>query len=463
MTFEETTQRYILRHGLMSKGKSYVVALSGGPDSVALLCALTNLGYEVHAAHCNFHLRDEESDRDETFCKGLCKKSNIPLHIAHFDTITYAQLHKVSIEMAARDLRYRWFAQLCHDIGADGVCVAHHQDDQVETVLLNMLRGTGLKGLVGMKPRATSEQWGESCEIIRPLLGVSERQVMDYLAHLQQDFVIDSSNLNNDVKRNMLRLDILPLLEKVTPAAKQNIIRMTENLAETQNIVEESLRHSIDETQCPQSTTTPFAPSELILAAYDMQKLKSFPAPLTLLWEILSRYGFNRTQVGEICNSKSDNGEWRSGCHIALLSHNKLTIADLKLWDTPLPEMQFPEPGLYQYAGKHVRITLATTGNGFKARKSPYSASIDAAKASFPLTLRQAHAGDRFTPFGMCGSKLVADYLKDRKRDIATRRKHPILADANGNIVWIPGECISNKCKISPQGTSQAIIIEIEQ
>lgn len=463
MTFEEITKRYILRHGLMSKEKLYVVALSGGSDSVALLRALTSLGYEVHAAHCNFHLRGNESDRDEAFCKALCANANIPLHIVHFDTITYSQLHKVSIEMAARDLRYRWFAQLCHDIGADGVCVAHHQDDQVETVLLNMLRGTGIKGLVGMKPRTTSKQWGGNCDIIRPLLGVSERQVMDYLAHLQQDYVIDSSNLSNDVKRNMLRLDVLPLLEKVTPAAKQNIIRMTENLAETQNIVEESLRQTIEETQCPQSPTTPFAPPGLILATYDMTKAQSFPAPMTLLWEILSPFGFNRTQVEEIGNSKRDNCEWRSGSHIALLSHNQLTIADQKLWDTPLPEMRLPEPGLYQYAGKHVRVTLATTDNDFKAHKSPYSASIDASKAKFPLTLRQAYAGDRFTPFGMHGSKLVADYLKDRKRGIATRRKQPVLADADGNIVWLPGECIGNQYKISPQGTSQAIIIEIEQ
>jgi tRNA(Ile)-lysidine synthase len=144
---------YIKKHKLLEANELYLVALSGGADSVALLLLLKEGGFNVHAAHCNFHLRGAESDRDEAFCVELCQQLGVELHRAHFDTREYAELHKVSIEMAARELRYKWFDQLRQDMGAAGICVAHHRDDSVETVLLNLVRGTGLRGLTGIQPR----------------------------------------------------------------------------------------------------------------------------------------------------------------------------------------------------------------------------------------------------------------------------------------------------------------------
>ena len=146
-------EAYINKHKLLETSNLYLAALSGGADSVALLLLLKEGGFNVHAAHCNFRLRGAESDRDEAFCVELCRQQGVELHRAHFDTREYAAVHKVSIEMAARELRYRWFSQLREDIGASGVCVAHHRDDSVETVLLNLVRGTGLRGLTGIQPR----------------------------------------------------------------------------------------------------------------------------------------------------------------------------------------------------------------------------------------------------------------------------------------------------------------------
>ena len=140
---------FIAKHQLLSRDGLHIVALSGGADSVALLLILKQLGYRIEAAHCNFHLRGEESQRDEKFVKSLCKEQNVPLHLIHFDTAEYAALHQVSIEMAARDLRYGYFRQLCQDIGASTICVAHHRDDAVETLLMNLLRGAGIKGISG--------------------------------------------------------------------------------------------------------------------------------------------------------------------------------------------------------------------------------------------------------------------------------------------------------------------------
>ena len=223
-------EEYIRRYKLLDISQLYLVALSGGSDSVALLLLLREAGYQVHAAHCNFHLRGAESDRDEHFCVDLCKQLGVELHRAHFDTSEYAALHKVSIEMAARELRYRWFDQLCDDIGAAGVCVAHHRDDLVETVLLNIVRGTGLRGLTGIQPR--------NGRVLRPLLCVSRAEIETYLAERGQAYVTDSTNLEADVLRNKVRLQVLPLLRELNPAVSENIYRMAENVKEAQTVLD---------------------------------------------------------------------------------------------------------------------------------------------------------------------------------------------------------------------------------
>ena len=188
---------FIAKQGLLRREGLYLVALSGGADSVALLLILKDLGYRIEAAHCNFHLRGEESNRDEEFVKELCKEKAIPLHLIHFDTKEYAALHQVSIEMAARELRYGYFRQLRQDIGAEKVCVAHHRDDTVETLLMNLMRGSGVHGLTGIRAN-----YGE---IVRPLLAVSRQEIVDYLHSIGQPYVTDSTNLVDDVLRNKIR------------------------------------------------------------------------------------------------------------------------------------------------------------------------------------------------------------------------------------------------------------------
>ena len=458
MNFEQIIKKYIAGHRLLKDDGMYIVALSGGPDSVALLRVLLSLGYNVHAAHCNFHLRGAESDRDENFCKALCQKLNVRLHIIHFDTNTYAELHKVSIEMAARDLRYHWFAQLSHDINADGVCIAHHQDDQVETVLLNIIRGTGLRGLIGMKPKNSI--------FLRPLLCVSESQVMDYLESLNQNYVIDSTNLENDARRNKLRLDIIPMLEKVNPAVKANIIRMTENLADVETIVNDSLEKAKKEVTVPDTDLHLESVTSVVYAStlskpliYSIPAFLSYPAPQTLYWAILSPHGFNRTQVKEIMNCKVDNKEWKSSNSIAIVSHDNLYIINRKQWEQEIPVLKIPEQGLYRYGKQHIRIEKKDINNSFTVPKESYIVAIDSSKIDFPLILRPIKAGDRFTPFGMKGSKLVSDYLKDRHRNIIERHYQLVLTDNKGQIIWLVGETIDNSCRIKAGITRQTFTI----
>ena len=229
----ENIARFISDNSLLSKEGKHIVALSGGADSVALLLLLKDLGYNVEAAHCNFHLRGDESNRDEMFCFNLCKDKQIPFHVIHFDTKLYANTHKVSIEMAARTLRYNYFKNLRQDINAESVCVAHHIEDSVETTLINLIRGTGLKGLSGISVK--------NGYVVRPLLCVTKQEIETYLASIGQDYVTDSTNFSDDVVRNKIRLNIIPMLKAINPSVISSIERTSSNLRDAGKLIDSIL------------------------------------------------------------------------------------------------------------------------------------------------------------------------------------------------------------------------------
>ena len=197
---------YIRQRGLLQKDKPVLVALSGGADSVSLLDVLLRAGYTCVAAHCNFHLRGEESNRDEAFVRDLCKQMNVELEVTDFDTIEYARTHEVSIEVAARELRYRWFDEMARKHGCQAVCVAHHQNDQAETILLNLKRGTGIRGLAGMRPVSANPIVPESVPIVRPLLCTTRGYIEHYLKDKRHlNWVTDSTNSDTSITRNAIR------------------------------------------------------------------------------------------------------------------------------------------------------------------------------------------------------------------------------------------------------------------
>ena len=197
---------YIRKHGLLDKQKPVLVAVSGGADSVALLDVLLRAGYPCVAAHCNFHLRDKESDRDEAFVRELCAQNNVPLEVQSFDTLLYARTHKLSVEMAARELRYAWFESVAREHGCQAVCVAHHQNDQAETLLLNLKRGAGLRGLAGMRPISTNPMAPTGLPIVRPLLCTTRDYIEHYLRDKRHiDWVTDSTNSDLTISRNAVR------------------------------------------------------------------------------------------------------------------------------------------------------------------------------------------------------------------------------------------------------------------
>lgn len=426
-----------------SRSSCFILALSGGPDSVALLRMILDEGYNVEAAHCNFHLRGAESDRDEAFCKNLCEKLGVKLHLVHFDTKEFAQLRGISIEMAARELRYRWFTQLAQDTGAEGVCIAHHSDDQVETILLNMLRGTGLKGLLGMKRK--------NGIFLRPLLDVSRNEILQYLDAIGQDYVTDSTNLEDDAQRNKLRLDVIPLLEKVTPAAKQNILRMADNLGDVAEVVKQSLEDA--RQRCAMATRSG--------KAYSLKMIRSYASPRLLLWSLVSDHAFNREQATEMLSSTEGGRIWTSQQTVAVISNNTLFFYARAAWEAPLPTLRIPEEGLYSFHNGNFRVTIAEAIPP-QPSKERNIATLDADTATFPLTLRPALAGDRFVPFGMNGSKLVSDYLKDRKVEPLERHQQLVVTNSNGLIMWLVGRTVDERFKIAGS-TKKVLTIELKR
>ncbi len=421
-------ERYIEKHKLLKTSELYLVALSGGADSVALLLLLKNAHFNVHAAHCNFHLRGEESDRDEAFCVELCKGLGVELHRAHFDTREYAELHKVSIEMAARELRYKWFEQLREDIGAAGICVAHHRDDSVETVLLNLVRGTGLRGLTGIQPR--------NGHILRPLLCVSRAEIEAFLAEKGQEYVTDSTNLEADVQRNIVRLEVLPLLRKLNPAVAENIQRTAENLSEAQQVLNVAIARFNDSN---------------VLNLSDVEKSGSSEY---LAFEWLKKYGFNGEQVRQILDAETGKIVSSAMGYDVLKDRGRLIVEPTL---EPFKPMRIPEEGTYvlscsddKFGGKNTKNnTLRVHKKPVYVSKEPHIATLDATKVSFPLTVRRVEEGDWMQPYGMKGRKLLSDLMTDLKMTVFEKRRQLVVVDSQGVIVWAIGRRISDFVAVS--------------
>ncbi len=439
--FEGRVRAFACAHNLLVPGKKYIVALSGGADSVSLLLVLKSLGHDIEAAHCNFKLRDEESQRDEDFCTSLCSGLNVTLHRIHFDTREYAALHKKSIEMAARELRYAYFSNLMKDIGAEAVCVAHHRDDSVETVLINLVRGTGINGLKGILPK--------NSHIVRPLLCVGRNDITDYLSALNQPYVTDSTNLVDDVVRNKIRLDVIPLLEKINPSVKKSVFETSLRVGDALKIYDAAVAESVKEVM----------PEEGVI---DIERLEKQTAPQPVLFSILKEKGFSSPQTEQIFAmlEKRETGKtWSSPTHKLLFDRGRILI--VKNGKEAKRQMRIPETGVYVYNDNvTIEIKETETDDSFKVSKAADCACIDRQKVVFPLVVRPVLRADRFVPFGMKHSKLVSDYLTDRKRSLFDKQRQLVVTDAEGRIVWLVGERVDDRFRITPQ-SSVALMLSL--
>lgn len=420
---------YCRQNGLLEPASKVLIALSGGADSVFLFRYLISSGLEVEAAHCNFHLRGEESNRDEQFVRDLCSACQIKLHVQHFDTHNYAQTNHISIEMAARTLRYSWFEQLLIERHLDTLAVAHHRDDNTESMLLNLVRGTGIKGLCGMQPR--------NGHIVRPLLCISRADILTGLNEMQQSFVDDSTNFDNLFSRNRIRLDVLPLLRSINAGADINIATTIENLNEVLKVYEESIERC--KSLCCEYANEGLSDENHTLYI-NKERLLSCTSPLSVLHEILAPFGFNRSQVQLILQCESTGKQFYSSSHRVVSDRNRLIVSPLtaETCDFNIPLESFPDIKTSIIDAECCTIQHLST-----------HAYFDADKVKGKLHVRPVKPGDRFRPFGMSGSKLVSDLLTDHKVNLIERSRQLVLCDEQ-DILWVIGRRASETCKVTP-------------
>lgn len=420
--FTRKVSLYIEEKQLFSTGEKILVALSGGADSVALLRVLLRLGYTCVAAHCNFHLRGAESDRDEAFVRELCKQQKVSLQVTHFDTEAYASQNDLSIEMAARELRYRWFEQVRQEVQADVIAVAHHRDDSVETFLLNLTRGTGIGGLKGIAP--------VNGKVVRPLLAVGRKEILDYLEDLNQPYVTDSTNLEDIYTRNKLRLNILPELREINPSVDDSIMETAHRLAEVEAVYKDAIakacRYVMEEAGCIR-----------------IARLLEQPSPQAVLFELLYPLGFNAAQLKDVYRSLSAE----SGRQFYSKEYRLLRDRDCLF-------IRKRESGEKRVVLCQKVMDVASAEPLLRDR---CVACLDVNKVRAPLVLRKWQSGDRFVPFGMNGFKRVRDYLCDRKFSLFQREEQYVVC-AGEDIVWLVNERTDNRYRVTEKTTAVLVL-----
>jgi len=437
MNILTTVRTYIIKHGLLDENKPVLIGLSGGADSVALIAILVRLGYSCIAAHCNFHLRGEESDRDESFARKYAESLQVPFYKVDFDTIQYAEKNRLSIEMAARDLRYKWFEELRCQLNVQAIAVAHHQNDSVETMLMNMIRGTGIRGVTGIAPK--------NGYIVRPLLSVSREEIIDWLNDQQLSYVTDSTNLSDEYTRNFIRLRVLPLLEEINPSVRLSMARTAENLSAAETIYLSVIEKARKEVWSLDGS--------LYIPA-----LMRYPAAETILYELLKPYGFIRIVSGDIFQalSKEPGRVFYSSTHRLIKDRDSLIVTSVSQ----------PEDISYILSEEGVcsgpielSCSKAVFNKGFRLERDHTIAYFDYDKLCFPLTIRHWRDGDWFIPFGMQGRKKVSDYFSDHKFSRVKKEQAWLLCSGE-DIIWIVGERSDNRYRIN-NDTKQVLTVKI--
>ena len=428
-------ENYIEKKELLAPNAKVIVGLSGGADSMALLDILTLLGYRCIAAHCNFHLRGEESNRDAAFVKQWCKTTDIEFTSVDFDTEGYAADKKISIEMAARELRYHWFEIIRKQYSAQAIAVAHHKDDSIETVLLNLVRGTGIHGLTGIMPK--------NGYIVRPLLCLSRLEVESYLEERGIPHVLDSTNNEAIYVRNFLRLNIIPELEKLNPAVKDAISRTSDNIAEAEKVYNSTIEKDIKQV---------FSENKI-----DISELHKTASPQSVLFELLSPLGFQSSVIDDILNSLDGiSGKVFYSNEYRLIKDREYLLLDKIGQEEQKDEFLIDKLSQEITHPIHLNINLKQNDNSIE--KDTNKLFADADKLTFPLVLRKWKQGDWFIPFGMKGRKKLSDYFSDQKFSLKDKEDCWILTSGD-DIVWIVGKRSDNRFRVTEE-TKNVLCVE---
>ena len=445
---------YINRYHLIAEGDHLILALSGGIDSMVLADLLLKSKADFVVAHCNFHLRGEESDGDERFVYEFAEKHGIQCYVKHFDTEQYAADQGISIEMAARDLRYAWFEELRQQLGYDKIAVAHHADDQAETFFINLLRGAGLRGLKGMQP--------QNGVIIRPLLWASREQIHQYAVENQINWREDHTNAETVYLRNKIRNQLLPVFDELHPEARQGLYKSLEHLSSENELYRELLKEKLSQIVEEQDAVSVIARrndeaiqiNKSFYVSLDCFAALAMTQREQLLFEWLRQYGFNTDQCHFIFEALETGigNTYYSPTHQLVIGRNELQLSEIKAVSDEEIQIEMGEAEVLSPIC--LRFSQVEKTSDFVINKSSDVAQLDFEKLQFPLTLRHWRHGDRFHPLGMKGSKLLSDFFVDQKFTEREKQNVWLLVSADGDILWVVGQRIDDRYKVSAETNS---------
>lgn len=429
----------IRQHSLLHEGDRVIVALSGGADSVALLAVLHELGFNCLAAHCNFHLRGDESDRDMLHSRDVCQRLGVELIVKDFDVESRRLSHKESVEMACRSLRYEWFDALLAETDSAAVAVGHHREDNIETILLNLLRGTGIDGLCGIRYRRGN--------IIRPLLDCSRKDIEDYLSRRGLDFITDSSNFSDAHLRNRLRNHIIPCITEYFPDAEKTITTTIDNINSAAGIYHKAIY----------AYRNRFVDSD---RSIDLKGLVEAAGDdsAAILREIVAAWGLTPSQCRDIISSAAGSGLRFPAAdgRIVELDRGRLTLAA----PTDCTHASFAIDLRSKHISEPIDLDIEIFPvSDFTPCRDPRVICLDAdiLDSDHRIALRHRQTGDRIKPFGIKGSRLVSDIFNDAKYSAAEKRNAWLLT-CDDTVLWVVGLRTSRNFTISDK-TKQYIKI----
>lgn len=431
MVFLRKFNTFIEKNNLLNPNKELLVAVSGGIDSVVLLDMLIRAGYKCSIAHCNFHLRGNDSDKDEQFVRRLAQEYNIPIFVEHFDTAQKAISEKVSIEMAARDLRYKWFEELVQTHNFQAIAIAHHKNDNAETVLLNLARGTGLRGLTGIKAYRK--------HIVRPMLCFDRAEVELYARVHTLNFCIDRTNTDTSFHRNRIRHNILPEFQKINKNFVSQIETFSQIIGEYNAFFEEEIKKYI-------SKIVDFKPNA---TSIDIPLLLQSGFANIILFEIIQKLNIPVSLFSEIYRLT----ESQSGKKIVFGDINILKNRDkiLIVSNCPKYEQTYQITRHLGNTDKPIPLKFQVIDvqdlESIKCDKN--TALLDYDRLIFPLTIRTWQYGDRFKPLGVKGFKKLSDFFINQKVDMVAKHNTFILLNGNNQIVWVINHRIDERFRIT--------------
>lgn len=432
---------YMRQHLMPLPGSKIIVALSGGRDSVVLLHLLIKAGFRVEAAHMNFSLRGSESDEDERFVQDLAEQLGVTLHLKRVDARTYAQTEKISLQEAARILRYGWFDELVAHSGAEAVAVAHHLDDSIETTLINLLRGTGIAGLAGIRP--------VNGRIVRPLMFATSTEVEEFAVSEGLRWRDDSSNFKDNYLRNRIRHHLLPLLRTIageTHGGLESSLELIFSQAGLYAELTEELRRNMLE--------------KIEDGAYRIaiSNLKMHQHTAAVLYQILASFGFNSKQVQQINQAlvgqagkvflSSEYEVYLGRRYLEIHARTLSEISEHQVFPNPPENCPVEFEIIEWHAEKQISQDAA-------------QAWLDFDTLRLPLSLRSPKIGDRFVPLGMKNSQLLSDFFTNNHFSRHARKKTLLLVDADGTIVWVCGHRIAHPYRIQPT-TSKVLVVKLK-